>query len=78
MILIACFHANLLVAKLVKRTVGDLRNKAALEVFRESRGRLIAELTSAAEIIHANGVVEAHIKLLNLQHSIGVWDVSLW
>ena len=77
-ILIGCFHANLLVMKLVKRIVGHSCVEAALEIFCESREHLIAELTSAAEIFRVIAAVEAHIKPLNLQHNVGVWDVSLW
>ncbi len=78
MILIACFHANLFVAKLAKHTIGHLRVEAALQIFGKSRERLVAELTSAAEIFRTIAAVEAHMKPLNLQHGVGVWDVSLW
>ena len=76
--LIACFHANWFVAELAKRTLGHLHVEAALEIFRESCEHLIPELTSAAEIFRTIAAVEAHIKPLNLQRSIGVRDVSLW
>ena len=78
MILVACFHANLFVTELAKHTIGHSRVETALEIFRGSREHLVAELTSAAEIFRAIAAVEAHIKPLNLQRSVGVWGVSLW
>ena len=77
-ILIVCFYENLFIAKLVEGTVGHLRVKDALKIFRESCQSLVAELTSAAEVFHAIPAVETHIKPLNLQCSIGGWDFSLW
>jgi hypothetical protein len=77
-ILVASFHANLFLAELAKRTVGHSRNKTALEIFHESCELLTTEFTPAAEIFRAIAAVEAYIKPLNLQRSVGVWDVSLW
>ena len=77
-ILIAFFHANLFVAKLTKRTVSHSRVKDALEIRCESCQSLAAELTSAAEVFRAIAAVEAHTKSLNLQCSVGDFDVSLW
>ena len=66
------------IAKLAKHTVGHSRVKDALKIFRESRQSLVGELTSAAEIFRTIAAVETHIKPLNLQRSVGCWDVSLW
>ena len=75
-ILIACFYANLFVPKLAEHTVGHSRVKDALKIFRESCQSLVAELTSAAEVFRAIAAMESHIKPLNMQCSVGGWDVS--
>ena len=76
-ILVASFHANLFVVELAERTVSHLHVKTALKIFHKSRERLVAELTPATEIFRVIAAVEAHIEPLNLQCSVGVWDVSL-
>ena len=76
-ILVASFPANLFVAELAEPTVGHSPIETALEIFRESREHLVAELTPAAEIFRAIAAVKGHIEPLNLQRSIRVRDVSL-
>ena len=77
MILVASFHANLFILELAERTVGHSRVETALEIFCKSCEHLVTELMPAAEIFRAIAAVKIHIEPLNLQRSVGVWDVSL-
>ena len=77
-ILVARFYTDLFVAKFVERTVGYLLVKIALEIFCKNCQSFVAELASAGEIFRLIVAVKTHIKSLNLQCSIGGWDVSLW
>jgi len=69
--------ADLVLALLLKQAIANPPVVDALEILRKSRERLVKKSASTLDKLHAIELVEAHIKPLNLQSSIGFYYVSL-
>ena len=69
--------ADLVLALLLKQAIANPPVEDALEILHKSRERLVEKSASALDELHAIELVEAHIKPLNLQSSIGFYYVSL-
>ena len=69
--------ADLVLALLLKQAIANPPVVDALEILRKSREHLVKKSASTLDKLHAIELVEAHIKPLNLQSSIGFYYVSL-
>ncbi len=69
--------ADLVLALLLKQAIANPPVVDALEILRKSREHLVKKSASTLDKLHAIELVEAHIKPLNLQSSVGFYYVSL-